>query len=99
MSVYLWFARCARLTPRGERRRASVASELSTHCNGADFIETVRAVALRKAFLSPFGAKVWDVMNKLWRAAPASPGAPQPSEDQGQLPPGLLPVGRSQPPW
>jgi hypothetical protein len=46
-----------------------------------------------------FGAKVWDVMNELWRVAPASPGAPQPREDQSQLPPGPLPVGYNQRRW
>jgi hypothetical protein len=76
-----------------------VAHELSIHCNGADFVETVRAGVLRKALLERFGAKAWDVVNKLWRNAPASPGAPEPSEDQSQLPPGPLPVGRNQPQW
>jgi hypothetical protein len=72
-----------------------VAHELSTHCNGADFIETIRADALRKALSERFGAKVWDVMNKLWRAAPASPGAPVPNEDQSQASPGVRDCPRS----
>jgi hypothetical protein len=46
-----------------------------------------------------FGAKVWDVVNKLWRAAPPSPGAPQPNEDQSRLTPGLSACPRSVPAW
>jgi hypothetical protein len=61
-----------------------VANELLTHCTKTDFTGTIRVSALRKALLSRFGVKVWDVMNKLWRAAPASPDAPQPSEDQSR---------------
>ena len=76
-----------------------VARELSTHCNGADFIETVQAGALRKALSERFGAKVWDVVNKLWRAAPASPGAPTPNEDQSYCSPGLKDCPRSMPAW
>jgi hypothetical protein len=66
-----------------------VAHEVSTHCSGADFSETVRAGALRKALSERFGAKVWDVMNRLWRAAPVSPGASIPNEDQSHCSPGL----------
>jgi hypothetical protein len=76
-----------------------VAHELSTHCNGADFIETVRAGVLRKALFSRFGAKGWDVMDKLWRAAPASPGAPVPNEDQSHCSPGVQECLRSIPAW
>jgi hypothetical protein len=76
-----------------------VAHELSTHCNGADFIETLRADALRKALSERFGAKVWDVMNKLWRAAPASPDAPVANEDQSQFSPGVKDCPRSMPAW
>jgi hypothetical protein len=54
---------------------------------------------LRKMLGERFGPKVWDVMNKLWRSAPASPGAPTPNEDRGQLPPGPMSDGRSQPRW
>jgi hypothetical protein len=76
-----------------------VAHELSTHCNGADFVETVRVGALRKALLSRFGAKAWDVMNKLWRGAPASADAPAPNEDQSHCSPGVKDCPRSMPAW
>jgi len=76
-----------------------VAHELSTDCNGADFVETLRAGALRKVLDERFGAVAWPAMNKLWRSAPASPGAPRPSEDQSREPTGSLPVGRNQPRW
>jgi len=35
------------------------------------------------------GAEVWHVTNKLWRAAPASLGAPTPNEDQRHCGPGV----------
>jgi len=41
-----------------------VANELLTHCTKTDFTGTIRVSALRKALLSRFGVKVWDVMNK-----------------------------------
>jgi len=77
-----------------------VARELSLEASvPAEFSESVRINTLRKMLAERFGAKVWDVMNKLWRAAPASPGAPQPSEDQSREPTGSLPVSRNQPRW
>ena len=76
-----------------------VAFELGKDSDVVRFSDSVRVNTLRKMLDQQFGAKVWDVMNKLWRAAPASPGAPLPSEDQSQLPAGPLPVGCNQPRW
>ena len=70
----------------------------NTNVSG-EFSGTVRAGALRKALLERFGAKVWDVMNKLWQAAPTTDGCPQPNPEERGLPPGPLPVGRNQPRW
>jgi hypothetical protein len=76
-----------------------VAHELSTDCNGADFVETLRAGALRKVLDERFGAVAWPAMNKLWRSAPASPGAPFPNEDQSQASHGVGDCPRSMPAW
>ena len=74
-----------------------VACELGKDSGVVQFTDSVRVNTLHKILDQQFGPKVWDVMNKLWRAAPANPGAPQPREDQSQLPTGPLPVGRNQP--
>jgi hypothetical protein len=77
-----------------------VARELSVEANVlGKFSESVRVSTLRKMLGERFGAKVWDVMNKLWRAAPASPGAPVPNEDQSQASPGVRDCLRSMPAW
>jgi hypothetical protein len=76
-----------------------VAHELSTHSNAAYFTKTVRAGALRIVLLERFGAKVWDVMSKLWRVAPVSPGASVPNEDQSRCSPGASDCPRSMPAW
>jgi hypothetical protein len=76
-----------------------VAHKLSTQYNGADFTETVRVDALRKALLSRFGAKAWDVMNKLQRGAPASADAPAPNEDQSHCSSGVRDCPRTMPAW
>jgi hypothetical protein len=76
-----------------------VACELGKDSDVIEFTESIRINTLRKVLDARFGAGAWPVMNKLWRSAPASPGAPQPREDQSQLPPGPLPVGRNQPRW
>ena len=47
-----------------------------------EFPDSVRVNTLRKMLDQQFGAKVWDVMDMLLRAAPPSPGAPTPNEDQ-----------------
>jgi len=75
-----------------------VAGELGKDLGVIEFTESIRVNTLRQVLSERFGAGAWPAMNKLWRSAPASPGAPQPS-DQSQLPPGPLPVGRSQPRW
>jgi hypothetical protein len=91
------------VTPRSSEANTAVclvAHELSTHCNETDLIETVRAGVLRKALSERFGAaQAWSAMNKLWRRAPASPGAPQPSEDRSRLTPGPMADRRGQPRW
>jgi hypothetical protein len=69
---------------------ASMSGELS---------ESVRVSAFRKMLAERFGAKVWDVMNKLWRDAPTTPGAPVPNEDQGHCTPGLRECPRTMPSW
>jgi hypothetical protein len=70
-----------------------VASELSTDLDVIEFTESIRGQHAAR-----FGAGAWPAMNKVWRSALASPGAPRPS-DHSQLSPGPLPVGRSQPRW
>jgi hypothetical protein len=64
-----------------------VACELGKDSDVVLFTDTVRVNTLRKMLDQQFGAKVWDVMNRLWRATPASPGAPAANEDQSQLAP------------
>jgi hypothetical protein len=76
-----------------------VARELGKDSDVTQASESLRVKELRKMLDERFGAEVWHVMNKLWRAAPASPGAPLPAPDQSQLPPGRLPARRSQPRW
>jgi|SRR6516225_1445695 len=77
----------------------SVASELGKDLDVIGFTASIRVNTLRKVLSERFVAAAWQTMSSLWRSAPASPGAPQPSEDQSQLPPGPLPVGRNQPRW
>jgi hypothetical protein len=79
-----------RLVARELSVEASVFGELS---------ESIRVNTLRKMLGERFGAKVWDCVNKLWRAAPASPGAPVPNEDQSQASPGVRDCLRSMPAW
>jgi hypothetical protein len=62
-------------------------------------IERMRAGQLRKMLGERFGPNVWDVMNRLWRAAPASPDAPIPHEDQSHCSPGVRDCPRSMPAW
>jgi hypothetical protein len=76
-----------------------VAHELLTHCTGADFTETIRVSVLRKALPERFGAKAWDCVNKLWRAAPRAPGEPILNSDQSQVSSGVFECPRSMPAW
>jgi len=93
----LYGSRDALVSPRDANAAMRlVGHELSTDCSGTDFAGTVRAGALRKLLSERFGAKVWDVMNKLWRAAP---GAPVPNADQSHCSPGLEDCPRSMPAW
>ena len=70
--------------------------ELGKDLDVVKFTESVRVNALRKIMAQCFGTtEAWQAMNKLWRAAPASPRAPQPSEDQSREPSGSLPTGRN----
>jgi len=96
----LYGSREAMLSP-GDANNALrlVARELAKDLNVIEFTDSVRVNTLRKVLDQRFGAGAWPAMNKLWRSAPASPGASQPSEDQGQLPPGPSTVGRNQPRW
>jgi hypothetical protein len=57
-----------------------VASELSTDLDVIESTESIRVNTLREVLDAWFGAGAWPAMNKLWRSALASPGAPQPSE-------------------
>ena len=59
-----------------------VARELAKDLDVIEFTDSVRVNTLRKMLDQQFGAKAWDVMNRLWRAAPPSPGAPAPNEDR-----------------
>jgi hypothetical protein len=96
----LYGSREAMLSP-GDANNALrlVARELAKDLNVIEFTDSVRVDTLRKVLDQRFGAGAWPAMNELWRSAPASPGASQPSEDQGQLPPGPSAVGRNQPRW
>jgi hypothetical protein len=76
-----------------------VACELGKHSEVVQFSDSVRVNTLRKMLGERFGPNVWDVMNKLWRSAPASPGAPQPNGDQSQTSPRVLACPRSMPAW
>jgi hypothetical protein len=76
-----------------------VARELGKDFDVVDFTESVRVNTLRKMLDQQFGAKAWDVMNRLWRAAPPSPGAPAPNEDHSQASPGVKDCPRSMPAW
>jgi hypothetical protein len=77
-----------------------VSDKLGVLIADGETIDTVRAGQLRKSLRERFGhVEAEQAMAVLWRSAPATDGAPQPSEDQSQLPPGRLPLGRSQPRW
>jgi hypothetical protein len=76
-----------------------VARELAKDLDVIEFTDSVRVNALRKVLSERFGAKAWDVTNKLWRAAPASPDAPIPHEDQSHCSPGVRDCPRSMPAW
>ena len=76
-----------------------VAGELEKDLDVVEFTECVRVNTLRKMLDERFGADAWPAMNKLWRSAPPSPGAPRPSEDQSREPAGSLPAGCNQPRW
>ncbi len=71
------------------RAIALVCDKLAIPIGEGETIGTLRAGQLRRMLGEHFGAKVWDVMNKLWRAAPASPGAPAPNEEVSQASPGV----------
>jgi hypothetical protein len=75
-----------------------VSDKLGIPIGEGETIGTLRAGQLRKMLGERFGPNVWDVMNKLWRSAPASSGAPQPNVDQSDLPPGLNQIA-DQPRW
>ena len=76
-----------------------IARELGKDSDVVQYSESVRVATLRKMLEAQFGAKVWDVMNKLWRATSASPGAPAPNEDQSHCSPGVQDCPRSMPSW
>jgi hypothetical protein len=76
-----------------------VARELAKDLDVIEFTDSVRVNTLRKMLDQQFGAKAWDVMNRLWRATPASPGAPAPNEDLSHCSPGVRECPRSMPAW
>jgi hypothetical protein len=76
-----------------------VAFELGKGSDVVRFSDSVRVNTLRKMLDQQFGAKAWDVINRLWRAAPPSLGAPTPNEDQSYCSPGLKDCPRSMPAW
>jgi hypothetical protein len=75
-----------------------VAFELGKDLDVIEFTESLRVNTLRK-MLDGWGVEVWHVMNRLWRAAPASPGAPIPNADQSHCSPGARDCPRSMPTW
>jgi hypothetical protein len=77
-----------------------VGRELAKDLDVVDFTESVQVNALRKTMDQCFGATAaWQAINKLWRAAPSSPDAPQPGKDESKESPGSLPASRNQPQW
>jgi hypothetical protein len=81
------------------RAIALVSNKLGVRVADGETVSPMRAGQLRRLFRDRFGpADAEQTTAALWRSAPASPGAPQPS-DQSQLPPGPLPIRRSQPRW
>jgi hypothetical protein len=77
-----------------------VAKGIGFAIEAGETIPAIRAGQLRKLLRERFDpARAEQAMAALWRAALASPGAPQPSEDQGQLLAESLSVGRNQPQW
>ena len=75
-----------------------VARELGKDLDLIEFTESLRVNTLRK-MLDGWGAEVWHVINRLWRAAPASPDAPTPNEDQSHCYPGVKDCPRSMLAW
>jgi hypothetical protein len=77
-----------------------IAQALLVERGPSEFSEGVRVAALRKLLEAHFGAaQAWRAMNELWRAAPVSPGASQPNEDQSRCTPGVWDCPRSMPVW
>jgi hypothetical protein len=94
----LYGSREAMLLPRDANTALGLAArKLGKDSDVVQFSDGVRVNTLRK--MLDEGAKVWEVMNKLWRVAPASPGAPAPNEDQSHCSPGVRDCPRSMPAW
>jgi hypothetical protein len=82
------------------RALQQVSDKLGAPTVEGETLGVLRAGQLRKLLRERFGPlKAEQAMAALWRNAPASPGAPEPAEDQSQLPPGPFPVGRLEPAW
>jgi hypothetical protein len=77
-----------------------VSDKLGVPIADGETIDTVRAGQLRNLLRDKFGpSKAEETMATMWRAAPASPGAPVPNEDQSQASPGVRDCPRSMPAW
>jgi hypothetical protein len=65
-----------------------------------EFTESIRAGQFRRGLRESFGdAQAEQAMAALWRNAPASPGSPQPNEDESRLTPGVRDCPRTMPAW
>jgi hypothetical protein len=78
-----------------------IAERLAVSIAQGETLPSMRAGQLRRLLRERFGPQEAEqVMAALWRAAPASPGAPLPAPDQSQLPSGPRgEEGRNQPRW
>jgi hypothetical protein len=90
------------LIPSSEVTRALqlVSSQLGVPIANGEIIGSMRAGQLRKLLRDRFGPMAAEQTTAtLWRAAPASPGAPQPAEDQSPCKLGVAECPRSMPAW
>ena len=77
-----------------------VSEKLGVPIAAGQTLGVLRAGQFRRLLRERFGpAAAEGTIAALWRSAPASPGVPQPAEDQSQLGPGPFPLGRAQPAW
>jgi hypothetical protein len=90
------------LVPSSDATRALqlVSDKLGVRTVDGETISTMRAGQLRKLLRDRFGpADAEQTTAALWRAAPASPDAPIPHEDQSHCSSGVKDCPRSMPAW